>query len=106
MLTISQFQICIGLQVLREHCLFSAQELAIKAGLPSDEVSRIEAGEVSLDYLTAARLTQVLGANLADIAVVAHRLDSTMVLERYREMAARLRTTGEDPGMAIWHLSE
>lgn len=106
MLTISQFQICMGLQVLREHCLVGAQELAIKAGLPSDEVSRIEAGEVSLDYLTAARLTQVLGANLADIAVVAHRLDSTMVLERYREMAARLQAAGEDAGMAIWHLSE
>ncbi len=29
-----------------------------------------------------------------------------MVLERYREMAARLRAAGEDAGMAIWHLSE
>jgi len=95
-----------GLQVLREHGLFTAQELAIKAGLPSDEVSRIEAGEVSLDYLTAARLTQVLGVNLADIAVVAYRLDSTMVLDRYREMAARLRAASEDPGLAIWHVSE
>jgi hypothetical protein len=105
MLTISQFQICMGLQVLRERRHFTAQDLSIKAGLPSDEVSRIEAGEVGLDYLTAARLTQILGANLADIPVVAYRLDSAMVEDRYREMAARVRAAG-DTGLSVWHLSD
>ena len=105
MLTISQFQICMGLQVLRERRLFTAQDLSIRAGLPSHEVSRIEAGEVSLNYLTAARLTQVLGANLADIAVAAYKLDSAMVENRYREMAAHLRVW-PNPGLAIWHVSE
>ena len=101
MLTISQFQICMGLQVLRERRRLTAQDLAIEAGLPSDEVSRIESGEVSLDYLTAARLTQVLAVNLADIAVVAYRLDSAMVEDRYREMATRVRAAGKDTGLAI-----
>ncbi|MFC5512836.1 helix-turn-helix domain-containing protein [Massilia jejuensis] len=105
MLTISQFQICMGLQVLRERRHFTAQDLSIQAGLPSGEVSRIEAGEVGLDYLTAARLTQVLGVNLADIAVAAYRLDSAMVEDRYREMAARMRATG-NTGLSIWHLPD
>ena len=93
MLMISQFQICLGLQVLRERRQLSALALALNAGLPPDEVRRIEAGEISLDYLTAARLTQVLEVSLADIAVVAYGLDPSMVEDRYEEMAARLRAS-------------
>jgi transcriptional regulator with XRE-family HTH domain len=100
MLMISQFQICMGVQVLRERCRLSAQDLAVKAGLPSNEVSRIEAGEIRLDYLTAARLTQVLGVNLADIAVVANRLAPALVKDRYEEMTARVRAADRDTGQA------
>ena len=100
MLMISQFQICMGVQILRERCRLSAQDLAVKAGLPSNEVSRIEAGEIRLDYLTAARLTQVLGVNLADIAVVANRLDPALVKNRYDEMTARARAAGRESGLA------
>lgn len=98
MLMISQFQICLGLQALRERRRFSEQDLAIKAGLPPDEVKRIEAGETGLDYLTAARLTQVLGVGLADIAVAAYGLDPLMVKKRYEEMAACLRVSQHDAG--------
>ncbi|QNA88872.1 helix-turn-helix transcriptional regulator [Massilia sp. Dwa41.01b] len=89
MLMISNFQISLGLQVLRERSKMSPQDLAITAGLPPDEVSRIEAGEIGLDYLTAARLTQVLRVGLAEIATAAHALDPKMVRDRYEQMSAR-----------------
>jgi transcriptional regulator with XRE-family HTH domain len=91
MLMISDFQISLALQVLRERRKFSPQDLALSAGLPPDEVSRIEAGEIGLGYLTAARLAQVLQVGLADIAVAAHALDPEMVRRRYEELAARAR---------------
>lgn len=92
MLMISDFQISLALQVLRERRKFSAQDLALQAGLPLDEVSRIEAGEIGLGYLTAARLTQVLQVGLADIALAAHALDPEMVRMRYEELMARTRS--------------
>lgn len=91
MLMISNFQISLGLQVLRERCKFSPQDLSVNAGLPPDEVSRIEAGEIGLDYLTAARLTQVLKVSLAEIALAAHALDPAMVKDRYEQMVAHAR---------------
>ena len=91
MLMISNFQISLALQVLRERSRYSPQALAVSAGLPPDQVSRIEAGEIGLDYLTAARLTQVLQIGLADIAVAAHALDPAMVKHRYEQASARSR---------------
>jgi hypothetical protein len=43
MLTISNFQISLVLQAVRERCKFSAEVLALLAGLAPNEVSRIEA---------------------------------------------------------------
>ena len=96
MLMIANFQISLGLQVLRERCAFSPQDLSLNAGLPPDEVSRIEAGEIGLDYLTAARLTQVLRVGLAEIAIAAHTLDPALVSERYQQMVARSRASTLD----------
>jgi hypothetical protein len=93
MLMISHFQISLGLQVLRERCQLSPQDLSVHAGLPPDEVSRIEAGEIGLDYLTAARLTQVLRVGLAEIAIASHALDPALVKERYEQMVARSRAS-------------
>ena len=94
MLMISHFQISVALQVLRERSRLSAHELAVQAGLPPDEVVRIEAGEISLDYLVAARLTQVLRVSLADIATTAHALDPMLVNDRYKQLlAAQLNKT-------------
>jgi transcriptional regulator with XRE-family HTH domain len=92
MLMISHFQISLALQVLRERSQLSARDLAVQAGLPPDEVLRIEAGETGLDYLTAMRLTQVLRVNLADIAITAHALDPLLVRDRYRQVAALHQT--------------
>ena len=70
------------------------------AGLPPDEVSRIEAGEIGLDYLTAARLTQVLRVGLAEIAIAAHALDPATVKERYELVLARSRVAHGTNGLA------
>lgn len=91
MLMISNFQISLALQVVRERSEYSSQGLSVRAGLPPDEVSRIEAGEIGLDYLTAARLTQVLCVSLAEIATTAHALDPAMVKNRYDQMFERSR---------------
>jgi len=91
MIMISNFQISLGLQALRERCRVSPQDLSVRAGLPPDEVSRIEAGEIGLDYLTATRLTQVLRVSLAEIANTAHTLDPVTVRERYEQMTTRSR---------------
>lgn len=91
MVMISDFQISLALQALRERRKVSAHDLALSAGLPPDEVIRIEAGEIGLGYLTAARLTQVLQVSLADIALTAHALDPDMVRRRYEEVAMRSR---------------
>jgi transcriptional regulator with XRE-family HTH domain len=91
MLMISHFQISLGLQVLRERSKLSPLDLATRAGLPPNEVTRIEAGEIGLDYLTAIRLAQVLRIGLAEIAIAAHALDPAMVKERYDEALARSR---------------
>lgn len=88
MLMISHFQISLALQVLRERGQMPARDLAVQAGLPPDEVVRIEAGEIGLDYLTAARLAQVLRIGLADIAITAHALDPVLVKDRYRQVLA------------------
>lgn len=85
--TIADFQISLALQALRERRKFSARDLSLSAVLPVDDVSRIEAGEIGLGYLTAARLTQVLQVSLADIALTAHALDPDMVRRRYEELA-------------------
>ena len=80
-----------ALQLLRERSNLSASELSANAGLPSDAVSRIESGEVGLDYLTAARLTQVLGVSLAQIALTAHGLDAASVADHFNHGVARGR---------------
>lgn len=87
MLMIADFHISLALQELRERRKYSARDLSLSAGLPADEVSRIEAGEIGLAYLTAARVTQVLQVSLADIALTAHALDPDMVRRRYEELA-------------------
>lgn len=89
MISISNFQISLALQALRERSTLSPQDLAVRAGLPSDEVSRIEAGEIGLEYLTAARLAQVLQVGLADIAIAAHALSPALVKCKYDEMSTR-----------------
>lgn len=96
MLTISNFQISLALQAVRERCKFSAEALALLAGLAPNEFSRIEAGEIVLDYLTDARLTQVLQVSLAEIALAAHALDPAMVRGRYEQMAAYLCLSEHD----------
>jgi transcriptional regulator with XRE-family HTH domain len=96
MLTISNFQISLALHAVRERCKFSAETLGLLAGLAPDVVSRIEAGEIALDYLTAARLTQALQVSLAEIALAAHALDPAMVRGRYVQMAAVLRRREHD----------
>jgi transcriptional regulator with XRE-family HTH domain len=83
--------ISMALQVLRERGKLSPDELSVSAGLPPGAVSRIESGEMSLDYLTATRLTQVLRINLAEIAVTAHGLDHGMVAEHFRNAATGRR---------------
>ena len=90
MLTIFNFQISLALQVVRERCMFSDEALSLLAGLAPNEVSRIETGEIALDYLTAARLSQVLQVSLAEIALAAHALDPAVVRSRYEQMAASL----------------
>lgn len=87
MISISNFQISLALQALRERSTLSPQDLAMRAGLPSDEVSRIEAGEIGLEYLTAARLAQVLQVGLADIAIAAHALSPAFVKRKYDQMS-------------------
>lgn len=89
MLTMSNFQISLALQAVRERCKLPAEDLALLAGLAPNEVSRIEAGEIVLDYLTAVRLTQVLQIGLAEIALAAHALDPAMVKERYEQMLSQ-----------------
>ena len=89
MISISNFQISLALQALRERSTLSPQDLAVRAGLPSDEVSRIEAGEIALEYLTAARLAQVLQVGLADIAIAAHALSPALVMRKYDQMRKR-----------------
>lgn len=91
MLMIANFQISLALQVVRERSEYSSQALSVRAGLPPDEVGRIEAGEIGLDYLTAARLTQVLRVSLAEIATTANALDPAMVTNRYEQMLERSR---------------
>jgi len=98
MLMISHFQISLGLQVLRERSKLSPLDLATRAGLPPNEVTRIEAGEIGLDYLTAIRLAQVL----AEIAIAAHALDPTMLKERYDEALARSRLAHHDRAPEIF----
>jgi len=97
----ANFHISLALQVLRERSKLSPQDLATSAGLPPDEVSRIEAGEIGLDYLTAARLTQVMRISLAEIALAAHALDPALVKSRYEEMAAREREAHPEAGLAV-----
>lgn len=84
----SNLHISMALQVLRERSKLLPHELSSSAGLPPDAVSRIESGEVSLDYLTAARLTQVLRVSLAEIAVTAYGLDHAVVAEHFKNTAA------------------
>jgi len=54
-------------------------------------MGRILSGEIGLDYLTAARLTQVLRVSLAEIATTAYALDAAMVKNRYDRMLERSR---------------
>jgi transcriptional regulator with XRE-family HTH domain len=84
---IADFQVSLALQALRERRKYSARDLSLSAGLPADEVSRIEAGKIGLGYFTAARLSQVLQVSLADIALTAHARDPDMVRRRYEELA-------------------
>lgn len=91
MLTLANYQISIALKVVRERCSFSAEELESLAGLPQNAVTSIESGEMGLDYLTAARLTNVMRVGLAEIAVTSFSLDPLLVQEKHRQMVERFR---------------
>ena len=88
MVMLSNFQIALALQILRERNGISAEDLNSCAGLAPGEVGRIEGGEIGLDYLTAARLTNVLHVALAEIATTAYALDPVLVTHRYEQFRA------------------
>ena len=94
----SNLQIAMALRVLRERSKLSPYDLSVSAGLPPDEVSRIESGELSLDYLTAARLTQVLRIGLAEIAVAAYALDAALVKDHFKQGLGTHRATQPQVG--------
>jgi predicted transcriptional regulator len=84
-----EFSISLTLQVIRERSGYTSRELARSAGLSPEVMCRIEAGAIGPDYLTVARLTQVLRVSLAEIATAAHALDPAMVKDYYDQMVAR-----------------
>jgi hypothetical protein len=96
LLMIANFRFRWHLEGIRERSGYSSQELAINAGLPPAEGRRIQAGEIGLEYLTGARLAQVLRVSLAAIVTAAHALDPAMVRDRYGQMVARSRLPHQD----------
>lgn len=91
MVTFSHFQISLAVEMLRERSGLSQNELVSRAGLPPDQIKQIEAGELSLDYLTATRVAQVLGISLAEIAITAHEFNPVKARHRYEQLALTTR---------------
>lgn len=97
MVPIAHFHLALGLRALRERSLVAADTLCEQAGLPVGYVDRIERGEIILDYLTAARLTNALDVGLAEIAVTAHQIGYEAVKGNYeREAGLKIGGAGEE----------
>jgi transcriptional regulator with XRE-family HTH domain len=87
MVPLAHFHLALGLRALRTSRSVAAEALSQEAGLSAGEVDRIERGEIALDYLTAARLTNALNVGIAEIAVSAHQITFEALKRAYDRQA-------------------
>ena len=89
-------QIALGMAIrsIREKQNMSAKELSLAAGLPDYTVSRIENGNMRLEFATAAKITSALGVGMDALAAMAIKLTPKDVIvqrEKLQEIRAQLK---------------